>query len=106
MLMAQQWARLSVPQLADTCSLRGASRRVRRRSTRCHRARCSLCFRGRWLGDGARGLDLTGPLDQAGEDALRAMLDGRHPDKSEPLTYTPGQRLVSSVRGGLEPNGP
>jgi hypothetical protein len=44
--------------------------------------------RGRWLGDGARAVGLTGPLDAAGEDALRAMLDGRHPN---------GEKLLSPV---------
>ena len=52
--------------------------------------------RGRWLGDGAQALGLSGTLDQAGEDALRAMLDGRHPDGRQLLapscgcTPTPG----------------
>jgi conjugative relaxase-like TrwC/TraI family protein len=32
--------------------------------------------RGRWLGDGARLLGLDGPLDEAGEQALRALLSG------------------------------
>jgi conjugative relaxase-like TrwC/TraI family protein len=41
--------------------------------------------RGRWLGDGARTVGLTGQLDHAGEDALRAMLDGRHPDGRQVL---------------------
>lgn len=44
--------------------------------------------RGRWLGGGAQALGLSGPLDQAGEEALRAMLDGRHPD---------GRRVLSPV---------
>lgn len=35
---------------------------------------------GRWLGPAARTLGLDGPLDPAGQAALRALLAGRHPD--------------------------
>jgi hypothetical protein len=42
--------------------------------------------RGRWLGDGAGALGLTRALDQAGEAALRALLDGRHPDGGKLLS--------------------
>ena len=49
---------------------------------------CSTQRRGRWLGDGAHALGLTGELSPAGEDALRALLDGRHPD---------GEKLLSPM---------
>lgn len=45
--------------------------------------------RGAWLGPGARALGLAGELDQQGDAALRALLDGRrHPD---------GRQLLSPV---------
>jgi conjugative relaxase-like TrwC/TraI family protein len=43
---------------------------------------------GRWLGDGAAALGLTGRLDDAGEQMLRALLSGCGPD---------GQPLVRPV---------
>jgi len=43
---------------------------------------------GAWLGEGARALGLTGELDQEGAAALRALLEGRHPD---------GRQLLSPV---------
>ena len=52
--------------------------------------------RGRWLGDGARALGLTGELNCAGEDALRAMLDGRHPNGDKLLA--PVLRLHPKAR--------
>jgi TrwC relaxase len=52
--------------------------------------------RGRWLGDGARAVGLTGPLDPAGEDALRALLDGRNPDGEKVLS--PVLRLHPKAR--------
>ena len=57
--------------------------------------------RGRWLGDGARAIGLTGRLDAAGEDALRAMLDGRHPDGRQLLA--PVLRLHSDARLPVAP---
>jgi conjugative relaxase-like TrwC/TraI family protein len=51
--------------------------------------------RGRWLGDGAAALGLDGPLDEAGELALRALLSGCGAD---------GQRLVGPVLRG-DPRG-
>ncbi|HWB66830.1 MAG TPA: MobF family relaxase [Mycobacteriales bacterium] len=41
---------------------------------------------GRWLGRGAGALELRGPLDQAGELALRRLLGGAHPVTGEQLT--------------------
>jgi hypothetical protein len=52
--------------------------------------------RGRWLGDGARAVGLTGQLDAAGENALRAMLDGRHPNGEKVLS--PVLRLHPKAR--------
>jgi hypothetical protein len=52
--------------------------------------------RGRWLGDGARAVGLTGHLDAAGENALRAMLDGRHPNGEKVLS--PVLRLHPKAR--------
>jgi conjugative relaxase-like TrwC/TraI family protein len=52
--------------------------------------------RGRWLGDGARALGLTGRIDPAGEDAFRAMLDGRHPNGDKLLA--PVLRLHPDAR--------
>lgn len=52
--------------------------------------------RGRWLGDGAHALGLAGQIDPAGEDALRAMLDGRHPNGEKVLS--PVLRLHPKAR--------
>src|SRR5579862_421974 len=40
---------------------------------------------GRWVGDGAKVLELTGPLDEASETALRRILAGQHPLSGEQL---------------------
>lgn len=57
--------------------------------------------RGRWLGDGAAALGLTGRLDEAGEQLLRALLSGCGAD---------GTRLVKPLLRadprGLLPAGP
>jgi hypothetical protein len=64
--------------------------------------------RGRWLGGGAQALGLTGELDHSGEDALRAMLDGRHPDggkvlapvlRLHPQARLPAARLLEAIQG-------
>lgn len=52
--------------------------------------------RGRWLGDGARAVGLTGQMDPAGEVALRAMLDGCHPNGEKVLA--PVLRLHPKAR--------
>ena len=52
--------------------------------------------RGRWLGDGAQAVGLTGELDMTGEAALRAMLDGRHPNGGKLLS--PVLRLHPKAR--------
>jgi conjugative relaxase-like TrwC/TraI family protein len=40
---------------------------------------------GRWIGGGARAVGLTGPLDDAGEEAFRRLLAGAHPLSGEQL---------------------
>jgi hypothetical protein len=40
---------------------------------------------GRWMGTGARAVDLTGPLDEAGEEAFRRLLGGADPQTGEQL---------------------
>src|SRR4051812_29051069 len=52
--------------------------------------------RGRWLGAGAAAVGLAGPLDEAGERALRALLSGCGAD---------GGRLVGPVLRS-DPRGP
>ena len=63
--------------------------------------------RGVWLGDGARALGLAGELDPAGETALRALLEGRHPDgqqllapvlRLDPAGRLPAAPLVEAIR--------
>jgi conjugative relaxase-like TrwC/TraI family protein len=63
---------------------------------------------GRWIGDGATALGLTGPPDEAGEVALRRMLAGQHPLTGEqlakpvrrpvPAGRLPGAPLVTAIR--------
>jgi conjugative relaxase-like TrwC/TraI family protein len=63
---------------------------------------------GRWIGDGATALGLTGPLDQEGEAAFRRMLTGQHPLTGEklvgpvwrpvPAGRLPGSPLVTAIR--------
>ncbi|HVW79849.1 MAG TPA: MobF family relaxase [Mycobacteriales bacterium] len=63
---------------------------------------------GRWVGDGAAALALTGPLDETGEAAFRRMLAGQHPLTGEQLAKPvwrpvpsgrlPGRPLVEAIR--------
>lgn len=63
---------------------------------------------GRWIGDGAAALGLTGPLDAAGEAAFRWVLAGQHPLTGEqlakpvwrpvPAGRLPGRPPVEAIR--------
>src|SRR5205823_2124936 len=73
--------------------------------------------RGRWLGDGADALGLTGTLDEAGEQVLRALLSGCGGDgirlvgpvlRGDPRGLLPAEPLVRALqavapqRGGAD----
>src|SRR5688500_18484963 len=62
---------------------------------------------GVWLGAGADAAGLVGQLDTAGEQTLRALLDGRAPDgrvlvapvlRADPRGRLPAEPLVEAIR--------